>query len=292
MNPEEENTKIEKINKEWIMKILVFWDIFWRKGRKVIRKHLPILQDKYSPDFIIWNSENIAHGKWPLPKQINEMKDIWFDCLTWGNHLFTHFNEMKDFLEESKANSNFQIRPLNYYESDFFKMPGKWYSIIEKYWKRLWVINIMSSVFMADSLDNPFIKIDELLRKEKFREKYNLDWIIVDFHRETTAESYAMSMFLDWRVSFVYWTHTHVQTNDSHILDKWTWMICDIWMTWSLNSMIWHSYDSRIHGLLAWTRFGWPKPEPEDSGAWVVAGCYLEIFNNKCIKLETIRIVD
>ena len=46
----------------------------------------------------------------------------------------------------------------------------------------------------------------------------DFDAIIVDFHRETTAESYVMSEYLDGRASVVYGTHTHVQTNDEHIL--------------------------------------------------------------------------
>ncbi|HBA44455.1 TPA: hypothetical protein DEG21_02510 [Patescibacteria group bacterium] len=48
--------------------------------------------------------------------------------------------------------------------------------------------------------------------------KMDFDAIIVDYHRETTAEIYAMSEFLSSRVSFIYGTHTHVQTNDEHIL--------------------------------------------------------------------------
>lgn len=285
-----------KQEKDKIIKLLIFWDIFWNKWRKIIKKHLPILNKKYNPDFIIWNSENIAHWRWPLPKQINEMQAIWFDCLTWWNHTFWHFKELSEYLKDKK-NSKYQIRPLNYTKSRFFKVPWKWYTILKKKDKKILVINAMSGVFMADSVDNPFIEIDKLLlkikknknNKNKFK---NIDWIILDFHRETTAESYAMSMFLDWRISLYYWTHTHVQTNDAHILDNWTGMICDIGMTGSLDSMIGHDYETRIHNLLVWTRFWWPRPEPKDTWKWVVCWLYVELSNNKCVKLDTIRIVD
>lgn len=71
----------------------------------------------------------------------------------------------------------------------------------------------MSSTFMHDALDNPFQSVERIL--DGLTETY--DAILVDFHRETTAELVNMTYFLDGRVSFVYGTHTHVQTNDDRI---------------------------------------------------------------------------
>jgi calcineurin-like phosphoesterase len=47
----------------------------------------------------------------------------------------------------------------------------------------------MSSIFMKDQVYNPFLKIHELL-KELNLDDFNA--IIIDFHRETTSEVYAM----------------------------------------------------------------------------------------------------
>ena len=101
----------------------------------------------------------------------------------------------------------------------------------------------MSDVFMVEKMYNPFLRADEILA-EYSNEK--LDGIIVDFHRETTAESYMLSMYLDGRTSLVYGTHTHIQTNDEHVLPGGTGMICDVGMTGALNSSIGQTYESRI----------------------------------------------
>jgi calcineurin-like phosphoesterase len=68
---------------------------------------------------------------------------------------------------------------------------------------------------MAHKVDNPFVKVEQIL-KEISPDSY--DGVIVEFHRETTAELYGMAHFLDGQVSAVYGTHTHIQTNDAHIL--------------------------------------------------------------------------
>jgi calcineurin-like phosphoesterase len=47
---------------------------------------------------------------------------------------------------------------------------------------------------MNTKVYNPFLKIDEILNNYS---NENFDAIIVDFHRETTAEMYAMSEFLN-----------------------------------------------------------------------------------------------
>ena len=46
--------------------VLVFGDIYGRKGRKIIAQELPKLQKKYTPDFTITNIENITSGRGPI----------------------------------------------------------------------------------------------------------------------------------------------------------------------------------------------------------------------------------
>jgi 2',3'-cyclic-nucleotide 2'-phosphodiesterase len=64
---------------------------------------------------------------------------------------------------------------------------------------------------------NPFLKLEEILQ-EFVSEK--LDGIFVDFHRETSAEMYGMGFMFDGRLSLLYGTHTHIQTNDEQILPE------------------------------------------------------------------------
>jgi len=77
------------------------------------------------------------------------------------------------------------------------------------------VIQLLGEVFISHKVDNPFLKISELLEKIS---PDSYDGIVVDFHRETTAELYGMANYLDGKVSLVYGTHTHIQTNDAHVL--------------------------------------------------------------------------
>jgi calcineurin-like phosphoesterase len=50
-------------------------------------------------------------------------------------------------------------------------------------------------------------------------------------HAEATSEKMAMGRFLDGSVSFVYGSHTHVQTADEQILGGGTAYITDVGMT-------------------------------------------------------------
>ena len=55
--------------------------------------------------------------------------------------------------------------------------------------------------------------------------------IVVDVHAEATSEKMAMGRFLDGSVSFVYGSHTHVQTADEQIFSGGTAYITDVGMT-------------------------------------------------------------
>lgn len=269
------------------MKLLIFWDIYWRNWRRLVKKYLPSLKEKYSPDFIIGNSENMTSGKWPNLKHILEMKELWFDCLTSGDHVFNHLKEIKEYLE---GLDSIQLVPANFYESRFYKVPGQWFKIIEKNWQKILVINILWNAFIWAQSSNPFIKIDEILEDFKSK-KIEFDWIIVDFHRETTAEIYAMSEFLSSRVTFIYGTHTHVQTNDEHILSSGTWMISDIWMVGPLHSSLGQTFETRLPRFISWLNIFSARPEQD---LWL--GClnwvYVEIEDKKCKIIEKIRIIE
>jgi calcineurin-like phosphoesterase len=180
------------------------------------------------------------------------------------------------------------IRPANYYESDFYKIPWKGYTILEQFWKRLLVINLLSETFTRDNVYNPFLKVDSILKKfEKKNE--NLDWIIIDFHKEVGSEWYAMQEFLDWRVSFIFGTHTHIQTNDDNISDNWTWLISDVWMIWAKKSIIGSDYGSLkkrfLTGINKW------KIEQSLDTNYVMNWVLIEIDEKtkKCISIEKIR---
>jgi calcineurin-like phosphoesterase len=138
---------------------------------------------------------------------------------------------------------------------------------------------------MNHKVYNPFIKVQEIL--EKF-ENIKLDWIIIDFHKEVTSEGYWMAHLLDSKVSFVFWTHTHIQTNDELIFPGWTWLISDVWMSGPLFSVIWADFNSVKKRFLTWIN-KWKIEQCLDLN-YVVNWVCVEIEDSKCINIEKIRI--
>jgi calcineurin-like phosphoesterase len=59
------------------MKILFIGDVVARSGREALINHLPNLKTKLSPDVVIVNGENAAHGIGINEKICVEMFDHW-----------------------------------------------------------------------------------------------------------------------------------------------------------------------------------------------------------------------
>lgn len=265
------------------MKILVFWDVYGRVGRNALKKELPKLKEKYNPDFIVVNVDNCTSWRGPIEKHILELESLGIDLMMWWDHVFDNIERVKDYLdrEDSKL-----LRPANFYEHDKYKKPWKWYKILEKNGKRLLVVHLLWQVFMNYNVDNPFFTIEDILEKTKWE---NLDWIIIDFHKETTAEWYWMWFFLDGKISFIFGTHTHIQTNDELILPKGTWIISDVWMNWPLYSIIWADYKTVEKRFLSWI-WRWKLSQCMDPN-YVVNWVCVEIGDNmECKSIEKIRI--
>ena len=263
------------------MKLLVFWDVYWRVWRQALIKELPLLIGKYSPDFVIANVDNLSSWRGPIEKHILELEKAWVDIMTSGDHFFDNFDKIKEYLSRSDSKL---IRFANYY--DIWEIPWRWYSIIEKNWKRLLLIHLQWEVFMWQKVNNPFIVINEILNIYK---EEKLDWIVIDFHKEATSEISWFTRYLDWKVSLVFWTHTHVQTNDEIILPLGTWMISDVGMCGPLDSVIWADYDSVINRFILWNL---GKKTQSLSKSYVVSWLYVELAEDKkCEKIEKIRII-
>ncbi len=269
------------------MKILIFWDVVGRVWRKALKKEIEWLKEKFSPDFVIANGENLASGRWPTETLILEMGALWIDLFTWWNHSFDNEKKVVDYMNKEES---ILIRPANHLESRFYKIPWKGYKILNKNEKKLLVINLMSEVFMRDQMDNIFIKLDEIIEKIKNEE---LNWIIVDFHWETSAELYALAYFaekLNKQISVIYWTHTHIQTNDEIIFPSGIGVMSDVWMTWSLFSVIGSDYKSLEKRFLTWIAKG--KIEQDLWKDYVISYLFVEIDEKtwKTIKIEKDRI--
>lgn len=95
------------------------------------------------------------------------------------------------------------------------------------------VINLLGRLFM-DPPVGPFELVDELVREARAAAPV----VLVDFHAEATSEKVALPRWLDGRVTAVFGTHTHVQTNDARVLPGGTAAISDAGMTGPHDSVI------------------------------------------------------
>lgn len=225
------------------MRILAFWDIYGRIWRKSLKKNIKGLKDQYNPDLTLANVDNVSSGRGAVEKHVLEVLAYGVDYLFSGDHIVDNPTHINEYL--SKDTSKL-IRPAN-----FYSYPWVWYKVIEIKWKKVLLVHLMGQVFMHHDVYNPFLKLQYILN-----EVGNVDVSIVDFHRETTAEIYGMAHMFDGKISLVYGTHTHIQTNDEQILKQGTSLITDIWMTGSRNSIIGASYESVeprfISGVQKW----------------------------------------
>ena len=206
------------------MKILTIGDIVGENGVKKVKEELPKIRAEYDIDFVIVNAENSAGGMGITKKIFDDLLNLNVDVITMGNHTWGK-KDIFSFIDNPKL-----LRPANYSKG----VVGKGIGIYKCMNKKICVIDLIGRTDMNVLSDNPFTKVESLIKKVKDE----CDMIFVEFHAEATAEKIAMANFLDGRVTAVYGTHTHVQTADDTILEKGTAYITDIGMTGPINSVI------------------------------------------------------
>ncbi|MGL4392298.1 MAG: TIGR00282 family metallophosphoesterase [Fusobacteriaceae bacterium] len=258
------------------MKILIIGDIVGSCGRDALMNYLPKVRKKY--DFIIVNGENSAAGKGITPKIADEFFEAGVDVITGGNHIWDK-KEIYSYLE----NSDRLLRPANYPPHTI----GVGHCVKEtKNKKKIAVISLQGRVFMNDLLDCPFRTGLEIIDKLKKQTRF----IIVDFHAEASSEKISLGRYLDGKISFLFGTHTHVQTADEKILPEGTGYITDVGMTGSDNGVI----GMEAEGVIP--RFVTALPgkfEPAE-GNVRLNGVSVELCDEtaECIKIERINIGD
>lgn len=254
---------IKSKNKIMNLKILFFGDIVGKIGRQALAKVLPELKKEYSPDLIIANAENLAHGKGVTNDSLKSMMEAGIDFFTSGNHIWKK-KEALPILQENKLPI---IRPANYPP----QVPGVGYKIIEVGSKKVLIINLVGRVFMKEDFDCPFRQLDEILAKTK-KEKPSA--VIIDFHAEATSEKRALNFYASGQVSAVIGTHTHIQTADEEISKDGTAYITDVGMVAAKDSILGSNKQDIIKKFL--TQLPAEHEIPE-SGPVIVNAVYLEI---------------
>jgi metallophosphoesterase (TIGR00282 family) len=238
---------------------LFIGDIIGHPGRRALRRCLPQLRDKLSPDFVVANAENAAGGVGITEEVGRELLEL-VDVLTSGNHVWDKKEVLPYLGREPRL-----LRPANYPPLN----PGQGSYILEsaRGFKAA-ILNLQGRVFM-EPLDCPFRVADA----EVARLRAATPVIVVDFHAEATSEKQALGWHLDGKVSAVIGTHTHVPTADECILPRGTAYITDVGMVGGYRSVI------GIRPEQAVARFLTGRPqrfEPEKEGA-VFSSVFIEV---------------
>jgi len=206
------------------IRILFFGDVIGHPGRSILRRCIPVLHQKFSPDIIIANGENAAGGV-GITEKIGMEILSYVDVLTSGNHIWDKKEGIEYIDKEPRV-----LRPANYPDIN----PGRGTYIFESAaGDKIGILNLQGRVFM-EALDCPFRSADKSI--EFLKE--NTHVIVVDFHAEATSEKQALGWYLDGKVSAVIGTHTHIPTADERILPGGTAYITDAGMVGGLNSVI------------------------------------------------------
>lgn len=256
------------------MRILCIGDIVSLTGAEYLMKKLPRIKRETKADIVIVNGENSALFNGIDKRAFDMIMDAGADVVTGGNHSFqkNRANELHD--SEKRL-----LRPANVkaYTS------GRGELILDMGRSVLRVINLSGSLYMNENCENPF----EYMEKAVSRENNTIT--VLDFHAEATSEKKAMGYFLDGKVSLVFGTHTHVQTNDAQILPNGTGYITDIGMTGIKHSVLGKSTAECIHN------FRHPDNRvkvADGDGQCILSGIIAEIDENtkKCISIDVINI--
>lgn len=234
---------------------------------------LPVWREKFSPDVVIANIENVAHGKGIGIKQIDELKEASVNIFTGGNHSL----KGKDFEKVLNDETIPILRPANIPASPAGgpNAPGRGALIYEvkTTGEKLLVINLIGQVFMKGENDNPFHTADKILDEYDNSTPFK----ILDWHADATSEKTVMGWYLDGKVSLVYGTHSHVPTADAKILPNGTAYISDIGMTGPLNSVIGVEIEP---SFLRFKNKEKTNKNPVESGPIEVNAIFVEINSN------------
>ena len=253
-------------------------DVVGRPGRRALTELLPGLREEMELGFVVANAENAAGGSGLTAETAREILAAGADCLTTGDHFYEHkgVKEITDDESETRV-----LRPANWSRH----APGRGWGVYgSKAGPCVGVLNLMGRVFMRYAGDNPFdaadAAIEEMLRRTPI--------VVVDVHAEATSEKIALGRWLDGRASFVFGTHTHVQTADERILPGGTAYVTDVGMTGPDDSILGRDVGS----VLARLRTGVPARFGVADGDVVVCGALATVDSDtgRAVSVERVRL--
>lgn len=257
-----------------MLKVLCLGDIVGKPGRAAIKQFLPKLRDSTGTNLVIANGENASGGLGIVEETIEELRAAGVEIITLGDHAFQR-KEIQGYLETSSK----CLRPANYPAG----VPGKgWTDFTLKDGTRIGIMNLIGRVFIGGALDCPFTAAEKILGGSL----EDCPVLVCDMHAEATSEKLAMGRFLDGRVSFVFGTHSHVQTADEQILPGGTAYITDLGMCGSSHGVLGMDTDVSLKRFIT----GMPAAYRLAKGSPSLNGALVEIDSETGKALSIARI--
>ena len=261
------------------MNILFLGDIVGQAGRKAVINNIENIKKNYAIDFVIANCDNASGGFGISSNGSKELLNCGIDVLTGGDHIWDQ-KEVLTFINQTKQ----LLRPHNFPKS----CPGVGARIfLNAHNQKILVIHLMGQVFMKYQVNCPFESAEEIVKNHALKKE--VDAIIIDFHAEATSEKMALAKFLDGKVSAVIGTHTHIPTNDYHIMPNKTAYQSDAGMCGDYDSVIGMDKNIPIQTFLHKRKFDRMEPA---KGEATICGCVINLDNKSGLaqKITPIKI--
>lgn len=237
------------------LKILAIGDVIGPYGVAYLQKNLWKIRKKYKIDAVFANGENCAEPNGIDKESALALFEGGVDLITTGNHVYRKSNTFKFLDDEERV-----IRPLNYPSAS----PGHGDAIISINGYKVLALNVLGNSFM-DPSSCPFEAVERAL----YQNQGKYDFAILDVHAEATGEKKALAYYFADKLSLIYGTHTHVQTNDAQIIDGKCAYITDLGMCGAKDSILGVKKEAVIHKLRTkmLSRFDFAQGEIELNGA-------------------------
>ena len=258
------------------MRILAVGDVVGENGTEYIRRRLWSIRKENRIDFTVLNGENAAKGNGLDKDTADVLLASGADVITTGNHIWKK-HAMKHVIDDLP----YVLRPANYPRV----CPGAGHVIYEVNGVRILVANLLGNVYMPDAFESPFLTADRILAQNEG----SYDAAVFDIHAEATSEKAALAKYLDGRVSVVFGTHTHVQTNDACVLPTGTGFVTDVGMVGANDSILGVKNECILEKFLTQM----PVRFDEAVGETLFCGAVFELDNTNftCTGASLLRIV-
>ena len=253
--------------------VLAVGDVVGDAGVDFLCRHLPALRKLHDVHFTVVCGENAACNGL-LPAQADAIFSAGADVITMGNHTWDKQQIVK-YMERNP----YIIRPANY----TYRAPGRGWGVFDgPRGLRIRVVDLIGRVAMDTNFDNPFTKMDEILKRD------DADLTLVDIHAEATSEKGAMAWYLDGRAQALWGTHTHVPTADCQVLPGGLGFVTDLGMTGPSQSVIGIKPEQAINRFLG----GLPRRFEPAPGPCKLNTVLFEIDANakRCVSVRRIDI--